>query len=222
MKPIYSLLVVLLFSLAGLSQNGLYVKYITEIDASNAGEEGDMMAMMMEGSTIEMAVSAEKTWVKTEMGTMMTMEMELIIPADEMTMLMTGMMGTMAFKGNPDDLEGDENEEEADVDLELTNETKKILGYKCKKAIITNEEGNESFYWYTEKFDRPEGMDQMPNGIPGLCLQMEMLLEGGLTMIYTASEVSENAKMSDYKVEIPEGTEVKSLEEMSTMGMGGN
>lgn len=220
MKLIYSLLTILTLTFTGFTQSGLYVKYETEIDAT--GEEGEMMASMMEGSTMELASNTKKTWVKTNTGSMMTMIMEMDTEKNEMTMLMTGMMGTMAFRGNPDDLNDEEEEVEADVDIELVSETKKILGHKCKKAIITDDEGNEAIYWYTEKFERPEGMEQMPNQVPGLCLEMELSPQEGISMKYTAIEFDDNADMKKFVIEIPEGTEVKSLEDMKNMGMGDN
>ena len=218
MKFIYSLVAILAFTFAGFSQKGVYVKYDTEIDAS--GEEGDMMVMMMNGSTMEVASSAEKTYTKAKIGTMMTMEMQMDISDNEMTMYMTGMMGQMAFKGNPDDMmeEGEEKPEEPEI--ELVDETKVILGIKCMKAVIVDDEVNQSIFWYTEDFNRPKGMDQMPNGIPGLCLQFEVVNQG-MTMRYTAVEFDDKANMDDYKVVIPADVDIQSLEDMKNMGMGG-
>jgi len=219
MKLIYSLVAVLAFTFAGFAQNPMYIKYETDIDAS--GEEGEMMAMMMDGTTMELAISSERTWVRTNMGTMMTMTMEMNSEANEMTMLMSGMMGNMAFQGSPDDLDEEGDEEEADVEIELVNETKKILGHKCKKAIITDAEGNEAIYWYTDQFKRPDNVSQMPNQVPGLCLEMELSPQEGISMKYTAIELTEDANMDKYTLVIPEGVEVQSFEDMQNMGMGG-
>ncbi len=221
MKFIIGLVATLAISFAGFSQKGVYVKYETEVEAS--GENGEMMAMMMNGSTMELATSEEHTWVQTQMGTMMTMTLQLNSADEEMTILMTGMMGDMAFQGNPDELEEDreEIEEESDLDMELVDETKEILGYECKKAIITDEEGNEAVYWYTDEIQRPDGVSQMPNQVPGLCLQFEQSAQEGMTITYTAIELDKKAKMSNYQIEIPEGVEVQSLSEMQNMGMGG-
>ena len=220
MKQLLSLLAVLLISTAGFGQKGIYVKYETSIDAS--GEEGEMMAMMMNGSTMEVASGAERTWVKTQMGTMMTMEMQMDMDSDTnlTTMFMSGMMGNMAFQGNPDDLADEGEEEISEPNIELTDETKKILGETCKKAVITDTEGNIATYWYTENFDRPRGMEQMPNQIPGLCLEFEVGMEG-MSMKYTAIEFNDKIKINDYEVEIPDGVEIQSLEDMKNMGTGG-
>lgn len=216
MKLIYSLLTVLCLAFAGFAQQGIYVKYETQIDA--VGEEGEMAAMMMNGSTMEIGSSAERTYVKTGMGTMMTMEMEMNIKDSVMTMFMSGMMGNMAFQGNPDELSDDEEEIEQ-PEIELTDETKEILGETCKKALVKDDEGNVASYWYTENFKRPEGMNQMPNGIPGLCLEFEVVSEE-MTMRYTAIEFDDKADINDYKIGIPEGVEIQSLEAMKSMGGG--
>lgn len=218
MKFIYSLVAVLAFSFAGISQKGVYVKYETKIDAT--GEEADMMAMMMNGSTMELASNAERTYVKTQMGTMMTMEMQMLVKSEEMTIFMSGMMGNMAFQGNVNDLENGEEEEAEEPEIELVNETKEILGIKCKKAIVKDSEGNESIYWYTENFNRPEGMDKMPNGVPGLCLEFQQGTEG-MMMTYTAIEFNDKANMENYQLVIPDGVDVMSLEDLQNMGMSG-
>jgi GLPGLI family protein len=216
MKFIYSLVAVLAITFSGLSQKGVYVKYETQIDAS--GEEGEMMAMMMNGSTMEVASSVEKTYVKSNMGTMMTMEMEMNLVDSVMTMFMSGMMGNMAFQGKPDDLGEDETEEET-PEVKLLDETKEILGVTCKKAVISDDQGNTATYWYTQDFKRPEGMDQMPNNIPGLCLEFEVGSEE-VIMKYTAIEFNDKADMSNFAVVIPEGVEVGSLQDMQNMGGG--
>jgi GLPGLI family protein len=216
MKLFYSLLATVAIAFSTFSQKGFYVKYETSLQGS--GENYEMMAMMMNGSTMELAASEERTWVKTEMGTMMTMTMDYKMSDKVMTMLMSGMMGTMAFQGDPDDL-ADDSEDEEEVDIELTNETKQILKYTCKKAVLRTEDGYEAVYWYTEDFERPEGMEQMPNQIPGLCLEMNIQADQDITMTYTAIEVNEKAKMSDFELVIPDGVEIMSLEDMQNMGM---
>ncbi|WP_203295754.1 hypothetical protein [Luteirhabdus pelagi] len=219
MKLLYSLIAILLVTVTSVAQNGLYVKYETDVSAST--DEGEMMGMMMDGTTMELAMSEERTWVKTQMGTMMTMTMQHDTKTEEMKMLMTGMMGKMAFQGNPDVLEEEAEAVAAEVDLKFFDQTKMILGQECKKAVITSAEGNETIFWYTEKFDRPEGLKQMPNQIPGLCLEMEVPVQEGVLIKYTAIELKNNTVIDQYTLEFPEGTEVKSLEEMATMGVGG-
>jgi hypothetical protein len=73
-------------------------------------------------------------------------------------------------------------------------------------------------YWWTKKFDRPEVAENMPEEIPGLCLQMEIPIQEGLMLTYTAVELNDKIDMDDYALVLPEGIEVQSLEAMSAMG----
>jgi len=60
----------------------------------------------------------------------------------------------------------------------------------------------------------------MPNQVPGLCLEMILKMQEGLTITYTCIDFKENVDMSNYKINIPDGVEIQSLDEMSNMGMG--
>jgi GLPGLI family protein len=219
MKYFLGLLVIVAFACAGTAQEGLYIKYKTDIETTS--EEGEMMKTMMDGSSMELATSPEKNWVQTTMGSIMTMTMELdLTGSNTMTMFMTGMMGEMAFRGNSDELKDKETEEDVDVNLELINETKNILGYECKKAVITYAEGNQAIYWYTEKIARPDGVEQMPNQVPGLCLEFESTPQKGITLKYSAVVIEENVDISKYNVVIPEGIEIQGLKDLEMMGRG--
>lgn len=199
-----------------VAQTGTYIKYKMDVDAKD--ESMAMMESMMMGSTMEIATSSERTYAKNNMGALSVTEVEVTMEDKTMTMYMTGMMGKMAFQGNIDSLNTDEPDS-TDIDLKLIDESKEILGYKCKKAVITDNAGNRSTYWYTEDIERPEGVSQMPNQIPGLCLQMEISNEM-MNMTYTATDVKENSDISKYKITIPEGVDVQSFEDLENMGAG--
>lgn len=181
-------------------------------------DDNAMMAMMMDESTMEIAFNKHRSWVKTKMGTMMTMTMQYDVASDSMMMLMQGIMGNMAYQGSIKEL-AQEEQPEKKTDIRFVKEKKKILSYKCKKAIIKDAEGNESIYWYTEELQRPAEVNQMPNEIPGLCLEMEMITQG-VRIIYTAIEVDKKADMDQYTVTIPEGVAIQSFDDMKKMGAG--
>lgn len=217
MKSINLLIAFIAFAFLSFGQTGTYVKYTLGIESTSP--EMEMMKSMMEGSTMEIAISEERTYAKNNMGALSVTEIEVDIDSNTMTMYMSGMMGRMAFSGDLDSLE-EGSTDEIDIDLKLfKNETKKILGYKCKKAVITDEEGNESTYWYTEEIERPEGVSQMPNSIPGLCLEMTIVNEM-MTMTYLAEDVSEKTDIAKYKVVVPDDVEVQSFQDLKEMGSG--
>ncbi len=68
---------------------------------------------------------------------------------EEILILMGGMIGEKAVLTNSEEMEADQEEVEEPT-VTLTKEKKEIAGYKCKKAIITDADGNEMEYWYTE------------------------------------------------------------------------
>lgn len=212
MKKIFFLLILLTISVSSFAQKATSITY--ELTAESTSEETEMMIGFMEGSSMIIATDGTETYVKTAFGIMYTMEIETNSKTNISTIVMTGMMGDMAFQGNSDELEDEEEAEKPEV--KLLNETKTVLGYRCKKAVSTDENGNESVFWYTTKIDRPD-VDQMPSSIPGVCLEMNVVAEG-MTITYTAIELDEKADMDDFKVTIPDGVEVQPLDEMGNMG----
>lgn len=200
--------------MTSIAQNGTYIKYTQTMDA---GENADqMMLSFLEGSTLEMASDGKMNYVKIVFGMMYTMEIETDIESDIATVVMSGMLGDMAFRGDADSLN---NEKAPDAKVEFVKGKKKILGYKCKKATLTDSDGNVSTYWYTTKLERMEGMEQSPKSLPGLSLEMITVTED-MTITYTAEEVKTAISMSEYTAEIPAGVEVKPLSEMSKIGEG--
>ncbi|WP_152558090.1 hypothetical protein [Altibacter lentus] len=213
MKNTFLLALMLCIGLTALAQNSKFaVTYTLTVDAT--GEEGEMMAMMMQGATMTLASDGTSTYMKNSMGSMGDQEVLINMDTKEMTMLMTGMMGDMAFQGKSDDL-GEETPNTGKVTL--VNETKKILGIKCKKAILQDAEGETSVFWYTEKIKLPKNSKNMPNELPGLALEM-IISTAGVDMTYTATDLKENISMKDYTITIPEGVEVQPLDALMDMG----
>ena len=127
----------------------------------------------------------------------------------------------MAFQGNSSELDLDQDNDTPITPVLSDTETKSILGYTCKKATIQDGAGNVTTYWYTTKIKRPDGLSQMPEEIPGLCLEFEVQMQDQMTLIYTAVELDKKVNMGDFKVEIPEGVEVRSLSDLKNIGAGG-
>lgn len=216
MKSLIVTLAFLSSAIVSLAQTGTYIKY--SLDIKSKDDQMAMMESMMMGSTMEIATSAKRTYAKNNMGVFNTTEIEVDNDTKIMTMYMTGMMGNMAFSGNVDSVSNDDSDT-VTVNFELVDETKDILGYRCKKATSVDAEGNKSVYWYTEDIARPDGVSQMPNQIPGLCLEMNISNEM-MDMTYTASEVKENTSIDKYKVVVPESVDIQSFDDLQNMGGG--
>jgi GLPGLI family protein len=128
------------------------------------------------------------------------------------------MMGQkIAIQSTPEDIQS-EMDKGPKTNVNITGETKDILGYTCKKAVITFEgEETEIIVYFTEElgtkelnFDNPQFKD-----INGVMLEFEMPNEQ-FSMKFNAVSV-EKKNIEDTEFAIPEGYQIKTKEEMQGM-----
>jgi GLPGLI family protein len=193
-----------------------HLNYSIEVSSDNP--EMAMVIGMMQGSTMDIYFSDNKSRVDMVMGSMMKTITIADTDKKETLTLMSGMMGNTAIKEPIKDEELEAEGEEDDIVVILEDETKDILGYTCKKAIVVDADGNESVFWYTDEVEiKTEGQKVLSKKIPGLPLQMEVPANG-MNMTMTAIEFTEKLtkklKTSLFDMTIPEGYAVKSTEEL--------
>jgi hypothetical protein len=123
--------------------------------------------------------------------------------------------------------------------IEYTEETKKIAGYMCKKAIIRNpgQRGQPSAteVWYCPDFKMASGFSFGGGGgrgmmsmagvsgldqIEGFPMEYRMERGNGMKMHMQVTKVQLDANIEDKVFEIPKGYDVKPMSEM--MQGGGN
>ncbi len=103
-------------------------------------------------------------------------------------------------------------------DIEYFNETKKIAGYDCKKAIMKDESGQLTLtVFYTEKISNKAHREF--GGLKGFPLEYSMPQQE-MKVIMTASEVSEES-ISESIFNKSEGYRDITQEELQQMMMGG-
>ena len=155
------------------------------------------------------------------MGSMMKIVTITNVKEENSLMLMSGMMGNTAVRMSADDLKkGEEKVEETEITF--ADETKEIQGYECKKAISTNEEGQESVIWYTEEIEVNKlGQNYLNNQVPGFPMEFE-INQGEVKMTMVSSEFSKKLDKKKAKemfdTTIPEGYKEMTPEELSGMG----
>lgn len=172
---------------------------------------------MLAGSSLEMTFKDEQSKQVFSMGALMTTTTVSDRSSGKGMMLMSGMMGKYGALMDLDQMKTDQ--EEADVEVELIDETKDIQGYTCKKAIIIDEEGNESTFWYTDEIGMPETDSQFfKKEIPGMPLEFSVNTPQ-MVMTMSASEIKTKVKKAKkvFELEIPEGYSEKSFEELQGM-----
>ena len=194
-----------------------------DIDVSSEEEGMEMAVMMFSGSTLDLYFADNKARTDMDMGSMMSMSTIMDNGTGEILMLMAGMIGEKAVKTTSEELNAEE-EETPEYKVELTKEKKTIAGYKCKKAIVTDEEGDELIYWYTEdiKTSTPDAKSALAQ-LPGQALEYS-IDKNGLMMSFTATKVatslSDADKKEKFSMEVPEGYEEMTFEEFTSMGGG--
>lgn len=198
-----------------------HVSYKMEMTSDNP--EMEMQLAMMQGSTLDLFFKEGVSRTEMKMGAMMTITTITDTKSDEMMMLMGGMMGNKAIHSKMSDLEKEEEaNEKPEFEVELTKKTKKIAGYECKKAILTDEEGNESIFWYTEEIEvSKKGQNYLNEEVPGFPLEYE-LNNGGVLTTLTAISFEEKLDKKDkelFSTKTPEGYEEMTMEQLKSMGM---
>lgn len=219
-------IITLVFMLAGIASWAQMkegsIKY--DMAFSSDDPEMSMAIMMMSGSTMNMFFKEEASRVEIAMGSMMNM-VTVSDEKDKKAMLLMSIpmmsmnQGTIATLEEMESLKSDET---TLPEVQLVKGKKKILGYKCKKAITVDESGNEATFWYTDKIEvNKKGQSYMNDKVPGLPLEYE-INQNGMIVKMTAKEITESLTADQtstlFKLEIPEGYEVKTLEEMMSMG----
>jgi GLPGLI family protein len=185
-----------------------------KITIEGSGVTDEMKNMMPK--TMTMTILGNKA--RTEMVMSMGKTISITDGDSKETITLMDMMGQkIAIKSNYDEIMA-EIEKSPKAQVEVTGETKDILGYACKKAIVTNtEDDTEIYVYFTEElgssalnFDNPQFKD-----INGALLEFEIPNEM-FTMKFTAVSVEKkNVDASEFT--IPEGYQIKTKEEMQGM-----
>ena len=206
------------FGFINAQSNEGHIKY--KIEVSSDDPDMAMGVSMLNGASMEITFDGENSVSTMNMGAMMSIT-TITNDSDEVLMLMGGMMGKKAIKTSVEEMKNSkEDEEMPDIEVQLVKGKKTVAGYDCKKAIIETEGGEDIIYWYTEEFKMAnEGQGNANGKIPGIALAFETN-NGGMLMSFEASEVDLKVKdKSVFTMEIPEGYEEMSYEELSSMGM---
>ena len=194
-----------------------FIKY--KIDMTSENTEMQMGLAMMSGSEMEISFKGENSRMILNMGSFMTVETITKNNKDVLLMMSGMMVGSTAVRTTKLELESTNNID--DLSVRFESGTKDILGYICKKAIVSGGEGVGLVFWYTEKMDMPDNEMLNANGlVPGVIIEFESN-EGEMNMAFTAIEVKSKIDASiTFSLDIPEGFDEKSFEEFSKMGGG--
>jgi len=177
----------------------------------------DEMVKSQMPKTLKVYVLGNKT--KREMVTPMGMTYTITDGDTKTVHLLMNMFGSkFAVKSGMEDIEKDYADYE-NTGMEITDETKEVAGYQCKKAIVKimekgKSEADEYAVWFSEELGNKELNNTSPlfSDIDGLMLEFEMLVRG-MSMKLIAEKV-EKKKVKAKEFDIPEDYEILTPEQM--------
>lgn len=215
-KSIISLVLLVVIFSASSYAGGKEFKGIIIYNIS-FGEDMDPAMLSMMPKTMKMYISGDKQRVEINTGFGNT---NAIYDAstNEAVVLMDMMGQKFALKTSAEDLEK-EMAEAPETTIEVTDETKEIAGYTCKKAIVKlkDEEGSEFIVYFTDELGSSVLNENNPlyKKIDGVMLEF-VTTENDVEMSFKAISVDKK-KVSDDLFEIPEGYKIVTEEELQNM-----
>ena len=221
MKKLILFASVILLTVSGWSQvTEGHISY--KIDLTSDNPDMQSALSMMQGSMLDIYFMGPSTRAEMKMGSMMKVTSITNEKSGDVLMLMSGMIGFNAIKTTLRELEA-QNQEAPKVEITLVGEKKDILGFECKKAILMDEQGNESTFWYTEEIVvSKKGQNYLNDKVPGFPLEYD-INNSGFKMTMTASSAEKSLKKNErnelFNLTVPEGYKEMSLEDLKNMGM---
>jgi GLPGLI family protein len=193
-----------------------------KLEMTSDNPEMQAAAAMLQGSLLDIYFVDKSTRSEMKMGSMMNVTSVTNEKSGDVLMLMSGMVGFNAIKTTIRELE-DGQGELPKMDISLVEEKKDILGYPCKKAILTDDQGTESVFWYTESIQASKkGQSYLNDKVPGFPLEYD-ISNSGIKMTLTATSVIDALKKKEkdelFKMDIPEGYKQMTLADLKKMGM---
>jgi GLPGLI family protein len=218
MKSIFYSILLLLVSFSTNAQlTEGHFTYSIEMKSDNPDMQ--MAIGMMQGSSMDLYVMGTKTRVDMKMGTMMDIS-TITDQSDKVLMLMGGMLGKNAIVTTISELEKNKADY-TEPTLTLIDETKTINGFICKKALLTDADGNESLFWYTEDIVvSKKGQSYLNANVPGFPLEYSINVNG-MTMSLNIKDIvkklDKNQK-KNFEIKIPEGYQEMTLDQLQGLG----
>jgi GLPGLI family protein len=196
-------------------KEGKAVFEISYPDAENMNDQ--QLAMMPKDVTIYFKDGKSRSEMSMSYGSFVTITDD----AKKESIMCMDMMGKKnAIKTSYDEAEK-EKAKLGEYDVKITDETKEIAGYKCKKAMITyKKEEKPMEVWFTNDVAGTQSGRYSYKGIDGFMMEFSMVQQG-MTMKMTCTSLDKKALVSDDKFKIPDGFTVMTQEEMQKQWGGG-
>lgn len=161
---------------------------------------------------------------KSEIQTPMGAQVEITNYSEKTKVGLINMMGQKYAIPETTEQIMEDMKKEPTPEVQVTGETKTIVGYTCKKAVVTvTDNGSKTTYdvWFSEDFgaENPNFDNPLYKDINGVLLEFSMVTPQ-FTMVFSAVSV-EKKSISNKEFDIPEDYTVTTKEELQSKMGGG-
>ncbi|HLP14549.1 MAG TPA: DUF4412 domain-containing protein [Flavobacteriales bacterium] len=187
------------------------MEFVIDVQAMDTSLKVRQQVGLMRNSNMKLYFMDQKSRIDFKMGSMFTINITIDWEKNRALSLFATPQGNFASKSEATKLSESKPPADTSMKVELTNEKKKILGYKCKKAILRSG-ANEYIYWYTEDIQiNLTGQSLVNTNIPGFPLEFQTVSEGVLMNFKIANiEKTVVDKAATFSTLIPTGYKVLS------------
>ncbi|MFT6280287.1 MAG: GLPGLI family protein [Salibacteraceae bacterium] len=175
-----------------------YFQYSIDVKPLDTSIDTRQKVGMLIDSKMEIYFADNLSRVDFQMGSMYTTSVRIDRNIQKAISLSTSMAGNYAAELPMDALNANAPQLDPNAVLELFDEEKTILGFKCKKAVLT-QDGNSTIYWVTDEIDIAiQNYSILNPNVPGFPLEFSSTSEG----------MSMNFKASNHKLNLKDKKEI--------------
>ncbi len=181
-----------------------YIQYTIDVEAVDSSLETIQSVGLLHDSKMEIYFTPTQLRIDFTMGRMSSSKMIIDYEKDTSVALMTNVYGNYAAVSSVNNLKYQKKDESSSI--QLFEETRVILGYTCKKAIVSSK-GQQTTYWYTTQIKIDfKGNEFFATNLPGFPLLFSKI-EKGVYMEYQASNIMKelNNKVEIFSLKVPKG-----------------
>lgn len=206
------LLVLTFFSLLWISPSFSqlkegYFKFDIQVKSIDTSKQVQQMMRMYRNSTMELFFDLDHARIDFVLGKFGQMSTRLNYKDDVGLSMSNSIQGKYATTGSVEAISNDQKDENIVTRVVPFEEYKTILGFKCKKYVVDEGEGNRATYWCTEEIALDDRLKNIINDVlPAFPLAFSST-QNGLKMYYQAvdfREKVENPKIT-FDTSVPKG-----------------
>ena len=168
-----------IFGLSVIAQkNEGYLEYVIDVQAIDTSLKARQQVGLLRNSSMKVFFMKDKSRLDFKMGEMYDITAIVDWKTNRSLSLFTTPKGKFATKMEAKQYKTSQPTPDTTMRIELTNETKKILNYTCKKAVLRSNNA-EFIYWYTNEFSIDlKGQSLVNSSIPGFPLEFQTIKDG--------------------------------------------